>query len=98
MIVTSGFGITLELRTLTAKFDAGLRRGASGTVKLENLVFRNRGNVPPKKCAGNLNPNVSKIRDVMKSKAQTANCRERAVICATKRFAVWNAAIRACRF
>ncbi len=43
---------------------------------------------------GFINPNVSKIRDVMKSKAQTANCRGRAVICATKRFAGWNAAIR----
>ncbi len=30
----------------------------------------------------------------MKSKAQTANCRGRAVICVTKRFAVCNAAIR----
>jgi hypothetical protein len=44
-----------------------------------------------------VNSNVSKDRDVMKSKAQAGNRRGRAVICVTKWFAAWNAAIRACR-
>ncbi len=46
----------------------------------------------------NVDPNVSKNREVMKSKAQTGNRRGRAVICATKRISGWNAAIRACWF
>jgi len=46
-----------------------------------------------------LNPNVSKNREVMKSKAQTGNRRGRpGKPWTTKRIPGWNAAIRACRF
>jgi len=45
-----------------------------------------------------VNPNVSKSREVMKSKAQTGNRRGSVVPYVTKRFAGWNAAMGACRF
>jgi len=45
-----------------------------------------------------LNPIVSKNREVMKSKAQSANKRGSVVTYVTKPLAGWNAAVRACRF